>query len=199
MEGKKKIIIISPSEIIIRGLKNIFNEIGEFKVIDCISDLSRTSETRLRTSDIDIVIIDTSVLDYQGAKDIRLRMSSITNAALIALANATDTEESIKQYDGYFALYDEPINIIKSIRNAYKSRLPEQDSDTCELSVREKEILACVAKGMQNKEIADLYNISIYTVITHRKNITHKTGIKTIAGLTVYALLNNLIDMSAIS
>jgi len=66
-----------------------------------------------------------------------------------------------------------------------------------ELSAREKEILVCVAKGMLNKEIADLYNISIYTVITHRKNITRKTGIKTVAGLTVYALLNNLIDVNS--
>lgn len=67
-----------------------------------------------------------------------------------------------------------------------------------ELSAREKEILVAVARGMLNKEIADLYNISIYTVISHRKNITRKTGIKTVAGLTVYALLNNLIDMNTI-
>ena len=51
---------------------------------------------------------------------------------------------------------------------------------------------------MLNKEIADKLNLSIYTVITHRKNITHKTGIKTVAGLTVYALLNNLIDMNSL-
>ena len=55
-----------------------------------------------------------------------------------------------------------------------------------------------MARGMLNKEIADYYNISVYTVITHRKNITRKTGIKTVAGLTVYALLNNLIDYSSI-
>lgn len=67
-----------------------------------------------------------------------------------------------------------------------------------ELSAREKEILVSVARGMLNKEIADQYNISIYTVISHRKNITRKTGIKTVAGLTVYALLNNLIDMNSI-
>ncbi len=64
-----------------------------------------------------------------------------------------------------------------------------------ELSAREKEILVCVANGMLNKEIADKFCISIYTVITHRKNITRKTGIKTVAGLTVYALLNNLITI----
>ncbi len=67
-----------------------------------------------------------------------------------------------------------------------------------ELSSREKEILVCVAKGMLNKEIADAESISIHTVITHRKNITRKTGIKTVAGLTVYALLNNLIDINTI-
>lgn len=66
------------------------------------------------------------------------------------------------------------------------------------LTAREKEILVCVAKGMLNKEIADLCNLSIHTVISHRKNITRKTGIKTVAGLTVYALLNNLIDMNSI-
>ena len=62
------------------------------------------------------------------------------------------------------------------------------------LSAREIEILTGVAQGLLNKEIAAKYNISIHTVITHRKNIVRKTGIKTIAGLTAYAILNNLID-----
>ena len=62
------------------------------------------------------------------------------------------------------------------------------------LSEREKEVLVCVANGMINKEIADRLNISVHTVVSHRKNITAKTGIKTIAGLAVYALLNNLLD-----
>ena len=80
----------------------------------------------------------------------------------------------------------------------FESQAGTPRSEGEELSLREKEILICVAKGMLNKEIADLYNISIYTVITHRKNITRKTGIKTVAGLTVYALLNNLIDINTI-
>ncbi len=71
-------------------------------------------------------------------------------------------------------------------------------TEESELSDREKEVLVCVAKGMLNKQIADLLNLSIYTVITHRKNITRKTGIKTVAGLTVYAILNGLIDIDAV-
>ena len=67
-----------------------------------------------------------------------------------------------------------------------------------ELSDREKEILVSVAQGLLNKEIADKHHISINTVITHRKNITRKIGIKTVPGLTAYAILNNLIDINSI-
>ena len=67
-----------------------------------------------------------------------------------------------------------------------------------DLSAREKEILVAVAQGMLNKEIADRFNLSIHTVITHRKNITRKTGIKTVAGLTVYALLAGLMDPASV-
>ena len=77
-----------------------------------------------------------------------------------------------------------------------RRRDAEEERET--LSEREKEILVGVAKGLLNKEIADQYNISIYTVITHRKNITRKTGIKSVAGLTVYALLNGLIDINSV-
>ena len=67
-----------------------------------------------------------------------------------------------------------------------------------ELSEREIEILVSVAQGLLNKEIADRHNISINTVITHRKNITRKTGIKTVAGLTVYAILNGYVDINSV-
>ena len=77
------------------------------------------------------------------------------------------------------------------------SDIPEDDGRNA-LSDREKEILVSVASGLINKEIADLHHISINTVITHRKNITRKTGIKTVAGLTAYAILNNLIDINSV-
>jgi DNA-binding CsgD family transcriptional regulator len=70
----------------------------------------------------------------------------------------------------------------------------QQDGDTVVLSEREMDVLKQVALGFSNKEIADTLYISVNTVITHRKNITDKLGIKTIAGLTVYAIMNNLIS-----
>ena len=84
-------------------------------------------------------------------------------------------------------------------RSVLENRMePAGGAEEDVLSAREKEILVCVAQGLLNKEIADRFGLSIYTVITHRKNITRKTGIKTVAGLTVYALLNGLIDMNSV-
>ena len=108
------------------------------------------------------------------------------------------TEDILRQYDGAVSLYDDAAGIVRKIRSAMDSRLPEPSGEGNELSSREKEILVCVAQGMLNKEIADKFSLSIYTVITHRKNITRKTGIKTVAGLTVYAILNNLIDINSV-
>lgn len=66
------------------------------------------------------------------------------------------------------------------------------------LSEREKEIIVLVAKGRMNKEIADILNISMFTVMTHRKNISKKLGINNIAGLAVYAIINGLVDISSL-
>ena len=66
------------------------------------------------------------------------------------------------------------------------------------LSDREKDIISCVARGMSNKEIADKLFLSIHTVTTHRRNITSKLQIHSPAGLTIYAIMNNLVDISDI-
>ena len=199
MESKKKVTLITPSELIAKGLINIFSDLGEFTVEEFLKDISRTSEAILKNIDSDVIILDPMVLDFQSRKEGRNILSEISNAIVVAIEGSTTTDEMMKQYDGSFSIYDEPVNIIRTLRAACQSSQTDQCCENDELSAREKEILICVAKGMQNKEIADLYNISIYTVITHRKNITRKIGIKTIAGLTVYALLNNLIDISSIN
>ena len=67
--------------------------------------------------------------------------------------------------------------------------------ETEELSEREKDVLIQVVRGLSNKEIADVLCISTHTVISHRKNITRKLNIHSTAGLTIYAIVNNLVDI----
>lgn len=66
------------------------------------------------------------------------------------------------------------------------------------LSAREREIVVCVVKGMTNKQIADALCISAHTVITHRRNIASKLQIHSAAGLTIYAIVNKLVELSEI-
>ena len=71
-----------------------------------------------------------------------------------------------------------------------------QNPDT--LSEREKDVIVSLVQGMSNKEIADHLCISTNTVITHRRNIARKLQIHSPAGLTIYAIVNGLVDISAV-
>lgn len=76
--------------------------------------------------------------------------------------------------------------------------MQDKEPESTDLSSREIEVLVLVAKGMINKEIADKLNISLTTVISHRKNITEKLGIKSVSGLTIYAVMNGYISPDSI-
>ncbi len=67
-----------------------------------------------------------------------------------------------------------------------------------QLSDKEKDVIVALVQGMTNKEIADHLYISINTVITHRRNIARKLQIHSPAGLTIYAIVNNLVDISTV-
>ena len=66
------------------------------------------------------------------------------------------------------------------------------------ISEREKDVIVSLVQGMSNKEIADHLCISTNTVITHRRNIARKLQIHSPAGLTIYAIVNNLVDISSV-
>ena len=114
--------------------------------------------------------------------------------SVIAIVTTYIDPSLLKSYDAVIEINDSKPKIINKIGQIVKNNDKKETNDDVELSKREIDVLVAVAKGMMNKEIADQMNISIHTVISHRKNITRKTGIKSVSGLTVYALLNNLID-----
>ena len=78
-------------------------------------------------------------------------------------------------------------------KHGHRHEKPEKNESR--LTNRETEILKLIVQGLLNKEIADRLNISLNTVLTHRKNIIAKTGIKTVSGLTFYCIRNGLISM----
>lgn len=143
--------------------------------------------------------------DFIGAHDsIEEKLADLTKIIFQYLPRNISSEEIIELTFDIFQLADdlerhtvleEAVFMERHAKNRPKKN-PKVKAETGRedeaLSQREKEILVLVAKGYMSKEIADMLNISTNTVNTHRKNITAKTGIKSIAGLTVYAMLNNL-------
>lgn len=102
------------------------------------------------------------------------------------------------------ALYDEVVSVIDdidAIAQKVKSvcMMPaEQTEEKDSLSQREKEIVSLVVKGLTNQEIADKLFLSIHTVITHRRNIARKLEIHSATGLTIYAIVNKIVDITDI-
>ena len=92
------------------------------------------------------------------------------------------------------------LNIYQDEKGLVKDMPPHAagNADAHELSAREIEVLVLITKGLINKEIADKLNISLTTVITHRKNIVEKLGIKSVSGLTIYAVMHGYIDADRI-
>lgn len=117
---------------------------------------------------------------------------------LIQLEDSQKTENN-PIFDESISLWAEPTDFYNII-NPYLSQqeVAENEKQNSDLTTRETDVLREVSKGFTNKEIADKLHISIHTVISHRKNITSKLGIKSISGLTVYAIINNIVDTNTI-
>ena len=84
--------------------------------------------------------------------------------------------------------------LLEEIDRVLSAERATDETASDELSAREVQVLQLVVSGAINKEIAERLNISLNTVLTHRKNITAKLGIKTISGLTLYALMHGYIS-----
>ena len=98
-------------------------------------------------------------------------------------------------------IYQDEQHLAKSIvqlrsHGHYASGMPQ--SNQHELSTREIEVLVLMVRGLINKEIADKLNISLTTVITHRKNISEKLGLKSLSGLTIYAIMRGYVEVDSI-
>lgn len=182
----KRFVIIHNSEIVRKGLWAILRESfhQEFillKEIDEIGDYSGISSSEL------LIFIDKSLYS-EASKDLieRILVSAKNIVYLTICLDASDDCTTI-------CLKDDSAEIARKVKLITEKK-EEQSAALTELSDREKDVLVQVALGLTNKEIADKLFISIHTVITHRKHITDKLGIKSISGLTVYAILNKLID-----
>lgn len=198
MTTKIKILLIENSPILLEGASSILRSLGNIEISKVVPNCDKAL-TFLNGYTPTIIIVDTRLVGYQTSQFINACKEKNTSIAVVALQTNFISQEQLDQFDGTISIEDNIQSIHSKLETILSSDAEKEGNDDFDLSLREKEVLIAVAKGKTNKEIADELNISIHTVMTHRKNITSKTGIKSISGLTVYALLNNLVKQEDVN
>lgn len=189
------VAIAVSSPIISSGLKMCL-----MRMTDSIFNVVETSGYRelvdaCNMHDIHIIIVNPSFGGIFNPNSFRNEVPHLVR--LILIETGPVDEHSRKLYDQSIGVMDDLMTIeskIRKILNTDSQNIKSKDL----LSLREKEIVALVVKGMTNKEIADKLFISVHTVITHRRNIARKLEIHSATGLTIYAIVNHLVDISDI-
>jgi len=121
--------------------------------------------------------------------------SSITYQLISVMSDLWHTEHD---FADHCAIEDDILRPVLNKGERLKVKSERKQPETEELSSREKDVLIQVVHGLSNKEIADVLCISMHTVVSHRKHITAKLNIHSTAGLTVYAIVNHLIDLNSL-
>lgn len=198
MKSDKKIIIVEPSPIISAGLASYFDDIKQVSIVSQLDRIDRMEE-KLAAYNPDILIINPLLIAYDTNEHFLKICRDFSNVIPVALVTSYVDAGILKQFKDVIEINDSKQKVVTKIFNLLSdNKLTQDKPESIELSNRETDVLVALVKGLTNKEISDKLYISVHTVITHRKNIVRKTGIKSVSGLTVYALLNNLVDETEI-
>ena len=186
-----KILIVEPAEVVVEGLSTFLGDQPRFAVLSPAYGTERLTE-RIVGAHPDVIVVNPTLIDNPGT----LR-DDAPQASVVALVYQYVEPWRLKAYDAVIDIRMNRaamVDILAGVAQNEQQADGNAESASYEWSRRETDVLVLVAKGLTNKEIAEQLSVSVHTVISHRKNIMHKTGIKSVAGLTVYAMLNNLID-----
>ena len=178
MASMSKVLAVAETSYIIR--KGLVYVLSQLPIVAKVVELKELEDINYQLNILkpDALLINPMLLGHTAKSDIKQHLSLEKSIPVIALV---------------YNLIDERFYLSTALN---KDHMKKTDQE--ELSDREKEILTSIVKGMSNKEIAEFHNISIHTVITHRRNIGRKLEIHSVSGLTIYAILNKLVDIKDI-
>ena len=189
------IIIVETSHIIYEGLFSILNKTTQHYNIHLTDNLANLQQINIRIK-ADVIIINPGIIQNQ-TKDFNALKTEFENTIWIGIVYTFFDKQVLSLFDEIIYINDTPNKIITLIQNLFiagqqqNNQIAQQET----LSNRETDVLKLLVTGNANKEIADKLNISTNTVISHRKNISQKTGIKSVSGLTIFAVVNNIISI----
>lgn len=201
MKLSLKIAILEPSVMVRTGLGTLLRKLPGMQVtVVEILEVESLLES-LRIHKPDVLVACPQLLLHHSFHRLR-EESAQAELKIIALLTALCPASLLRMFDEQISLYDTPDQIREKLERLVDSSDEDGSAESGEeqqsLSAREKEIVICVVKGMTNREIADKLFLSAHTVITHRRNIARKLQIHSPSGLTIYAIVNKLVELKDI-
>jgi len=193
---KNKILHIAlaePSVIVRNGLIKTISEMipaVKWQYAGSVSELHRM----LSMSPIDLVLVS-PMLAVNQEKAVQQLRAEFVAVRFIAILTQLYEPALLSLFDASLQLTDEPAAIQNLVIKNTGDEKSDDTSTQQPLTDRELDVLKLLVTGISNKEIADKLFISVNTVITHRKNIVQKTGIKSVSGLTIYAVVKGIIQL----
>jgi DNA-binding NarL/FixJ family response regulator len=182
------------------GIKQFLERDSRFRVKACFTNWQAFVEKCMRKEDFQIVIFNPAIIQFHSSFNVRDLFTDYPHIYIVALQSHYINENILSNFDGIINIYDKgsllPNKLLHIIETENNTGM-ERSSDT-HLSKRETDVLVYLAKGLSNKEIAAEMCLSIHTVMSYRKTLVRKTAIKTVAGLTLYALVHNLVSLEAL-
>ncbi len=141
----------------------------------------------------DIIVLNPALVGCYNLKHVKQKLGE--KALYVALITMPLDNAALEGFSGTISLYDNPDDIHAMIDRLMGYEEGEENSG---LSEREKDIIKGVVRGLPNKCIADELNLSVHTIITHRRNIAKKLQIHSASALTIYAISNKLVDINEV-
>ncbi len=189
-----KIVLIEHAFLLAAGLESLVNELNGVYVDQVFHGQEHHLAEKVLSHKPDIIILDPHSVGDQLLSMVR-GFQQEPDIKLVGLLSSQAPDHIKSRFAFHLHRDDCKFDLLEQLKKIIGNTLSKPEPKSQTLSNREIELLKQVCLGLTNQEIADKLFLSVHTVTTHRKNITKKLGIKTVSGLTVYALMNNLVDI----
>lgn len=196
-EGRPHIAIIDPNTLAVLGLKQLLLNVIPIATVDTYGTMSE-----LMANNPD------QYMHYFVSMNIVLENKSFfmeRQRRTIVLTLSLNSSNSLTEFHSLCINVPESelvrsLLTLQHMGHANGRNMPEMPKILQQkiLSDREIEVMSLIVQGYINKEIADKLNIGLATVITHRKNIMDKLGMKSVSALTIYAVMHGYVDINKI-
>lgn len=188
------VVIVTESSILSCGLQQLLASFAQFH-IDTVP--LQPSETGNKVRQLSPAAVIADIADPRVAAEIsELRDDSRLSTAFIGIHCSALPSSAMQLTDANFSIYDNAETVERILKRALPTDINE--APPTDLTPREKDVVVGIVKGLSNKEIAADINVSVNTVMTHRRNIASKLRIHSPAGLTIYAIVSKLVTIEEI-